>query len=500
VPVGTRSFAMAWADDLAAKVAKEQRALIAVLDEQKFNELPRFQVGYAAMRYTGSASFTWAARALHPSILLPAAARLDDALRDILYDLLNLHGPRAALTDADRHYADMRLSLAKSWGGVAVSRCKLMLAGAYLGGVADLARTLRSSEPTFQLAALLPGAEAVYADVCERSRTAHPGASVASYPTFDALTFERRGKAISYNVNRIFDRGEFNDLLATHGTSPRSAHLIASCGKAQSALYGMARFLSTRLDNATFRCGIAAILGLAVAVDVLDQCPCGAPNPDTGEHAYVCPRDTSRQLQATDGQVAAGLVVANLRSLKITGKRMTGINRRPDEVTFAQARDAVGLVLSKPSDAQRTFDFGFVTPDGTPVYVDAKRTALVHANNLQQICDPKKGQRHAVEAGDKAKLYTYQKAISNLADKRRHIYLATTDTCGNLSDDYTRLLRFVARIQYPGAGVEGSYDVDGLRSQAVAFARRTVGAGVWRANFKTITEWAHRTRVAADQG
>ena len=71
---------------------------------------------------------------------------------------------------------------------------------------------------------------------------------------------------------------------------------------------------------------------------------------------------------------------------------------------------------------------------------------------------------------------------------------------GNLSDDYTRLLRFVARIQYPGAGVEGSYDVDGLRSQAVAFARRTVGAGVWRANFKTITAWAHRTRVAADQG
>ena len=100
------------------------------------------------------------------------------------------------------------------------------------------------------------------------------------------------------------------------------------------------------------------------------------------------------------------------------------------------------------------------------------------------------------------KLYTYQKAISNLADKRRHIFLATTDTCGgNLIDDYTRLLRFVARIQYPGAGVEGSYDVDGLRSQAVAFARRTVvGAGVWRANFKTITAWAHRTRVAADQG
>ena len=39
--------------------------------------------------------------------------------------------------------------------------------------------------------------------------------------------------------------------------------------------------------------------------------------------------------------------------------------------------------------------------------------------------------------------------------------------------------------------IEGKYDVDGLRSQAVAFARRTVGAGVWRAN--TISAWASRT-------
>ena len=497
VPVGKRDFVARWADDLATKVAKEQRALIAVLDEHKFNDIPRFQAGYAAMRFTGSSSFTWAARAIHPAIMQPAAVRLDAELRDIFYDLLNLHGAWAALADADRHYADTRLSLAKSWGGAALSRCKPMLTGAFLGGVADLAQTLRRSEPSFELAVLLPSAEALYTEVCELAKTAHPGASITSYTSFAALTAARRGKAISYNVNRIYDRSAFNDLIDTHGVSPRSAHLNASRGKAQSALDGAPRFLSTRLDNATFRCGIASILGLPLAADVLEQCPCGAPNPATGEHAYICSRDTSKQLQATDGQVAAGLVVANLRSLKLMGKRMTGINRRPDEVTFAQARDAVGLELAKPSDADRRFDLGFTTPDATPIYVDAKRTAVVHANNLQKVCDLKKGQRHAVEAGDKAKSYSYQKAISNFDDKRRHIFLATTDTCGNLSDDYTRLLRFVARIHYPGAGVKGDYDVDGLRSQAVAFARRTVGAGVWRANFKTIYAWAHRTRAAA---
>ena len=66
------------------------------------------------------------------------------------------------------------------------------------------------------------------------------------------------------------------------------------------------------------------------------------------------------------------------------GKRMNGLSCRPDEVTVAQARDAVGLVLSKLSDALCTFDFGFVAPDGSPVYGDAKRTALVHANDLQK--------------------------------------------------------------------------------------------------------------------
>jgi hypothetical protein len=63
--------------------------------------------------------------------------------------------------------------------------------------------------------------------------------------------------------------------------------------------------------------------------------------------------------------------------------------------------------------------------------------------------------------------------------------------------DYAKLISLVARIQHPGVGVDGKYDVDGLRSQAVAFARRTVGAGVWRANYMTISLWASRTYGAA---
>jgi hypothetical protein len=119
--------------------------------------------------------------------------------------------------------------------------------------------------------------------------------------------------------------------------------------------------------------------------------------------------------------------------------------------------------------------------------------ALIHKGTLKQVCDPEKGQRHAVEAGVKAKLYSYQKTITNFDSKRSHIFFATTGTCGDIGKDYAKLISLVARIQHPGVGVDGKYDVDGLRSQAVAFARRTVGAGVWRANYMTISLWASRT-------
>jgi hypothetical protein len=172
------------------------------------------------------------------------------------------------------------------------------------------------------------------------------------------------------------------------------------------------------------------------------------------------------------------------------------MNRRPFEVPFQYAADNAGLVIGE-GVAGRTFDAGFTTPDGTLILVDAKRTALIHKGTLNNVCDPKTGQRNAVEAGDKAKLYSDQKAISNFAAKRHHIFFATTDTCGNISNDYNKLIKLVARVQHPGVGIEGKYDVDGLRSQAVAFARRTVAAGVWRANYMTISLWASRTYGAA---
>jgi hypothetical protein len=47
-------------------------------------------------------------------------------------------------------------------------------------------------------------------------------------------------------------------------------------------------------------------------------------------------------------------------------------------------------------------------------------------------------------------------------------------TCGNIGGDYAKLISLVARIQHPGVGVDGKYDVDRLRSQAVAVARTCV--------------------------
>jgi hypothetical protein len=36
-------------------------------------------------------------------------------------------------------------------------------------------------------------------------------------------------------------------------------------------------------------------------------------------------------------------------------------------------------------------------------------------------------------------------------------------------------------MAHPGAGIDGRcYDVDGLRSRAVAFARQIIATGVWR--------------------
>ena len=496
LPVGEPDYAKHWAAKLTDRVIEEQRAIIAVLDTPQLKAIPRRQMIYAIIRHTGSASFTWAARGLHPAVLIDAATRLDAELRNIFYDALNLDGALARVDHGAKVYAQARLTLSKARGGVALSRCVIALEGARLAAIVDLSVGLRREHGAgYQIADLFPDAAAAFEGVCKVAAGELPKSKLLSYGSFEELAAHRRGKYVQYAVADVHDAQLFGEILVMQGVSPRAAHLNASKGgQALAAIDGTARFLATRLNDAEFRSGIAATLGLPqTPAGITNQCPCGeADNAATGEHAYVCPRDKARQQQASKGQIALGVVIASLPALKLVGHNMRGMNRRPFEVPFQYAADNAGLVIGEGT-AGRTFDAGFTTPDGTLILVDAMRTALIHKGTLENVCDPKTGQRHAVEAGDKAKLYSYQKAISNFAAKRHHIFFATTDTCGNISNDYDKLIKLVARVQHPGVGIEGKYDVDGLRSQAVAFARRTVAAGVWRANYMTISAWASRT-------
>ena len=49
----------------------------------------------------------------------------------------------------------------------------------------------------------------------------------------------------------------------------------------------------------------------------------------------------------------------------------------------------------------------------------------------------------------------------------------------------------IVAAAYPGEFPRGA-DVDGLRSMCVARLRVAVGAGIWRANHKTLGAWAER--------
>jgi hypothetical protein len=467
--------------------------------------MPRAQMGYAALRHTAAASFAWAARGLRPDLLRPAAARLDGDLRDIFYDMLNLHGGRAEVDELGKRYADARVGLPKRLGGFALARVEVALEGAYLAGVVDLAAVLRRLNPAFKITNLFPQAAVIYDAVSKLAVEVMPpkpndkgkGSLISSYNNVDDLAAKRRGKFVQFRVTEVFDTRTYNVLLEELGVSPRAANLIASKGHALAALDGTARFLATRLEDGEFRVGAATVLGLPlVRKGGTDLCACGADNPRTGEHALICPNDTAKQAQATKGQIALGAVAAGLPVFKVYGKPLRGMGRRPDAPKLQFAADHAGLVLASDADASRSFDLGMTAPDGAHYFVDVKRTALIHKDTLELVCDPKTGQRHAVEAGEKAKFYSYQKAITNLDAKRHHVYFAVTDSCGNLSKDYTKLLKMMTRMQHPGAGIDGRYDVDGLRSQAMALARRAVGAGVWRSNYMTITAWATRTHGA----
>ena len=121
LPVGEPDYAKHWAAKLTDRVIEEQRAIIAVLDTPQLKAIPRRQMIYAIIRHTGSASFTWAARGLHPAVLIDAATRLDAELRNIF--ALNLDGALARVDHGAKVYAQARLTLSKARGGVALSRC-----------------------------------------------------------------------------------------------------------------------------------------------------------------------------------------------------------------------------------------------------------------------------------------------------------------------------------------------------------------------------------------
>ena len=85
-----------------------------------------------------------------------------------------------------------------------------------------------------------------------------------------------------------------------------------------------------------------------------------------------------------------------------------------------------------------------------------------------------------------------RKSISNLhaVCKGGLVHLACSD-CGTISKGYDGLLKIIAWDAYPGEFPRGA-DVDGLRSMCVARLPVAVGAGIWRANHKTLGAWAER--------
>ena len=159
---------------------------------------------------------------------------------------------------------------------------------------------------------------------------------------------------------------------------------------------------------------------------------------------------------------------------------------RPDEPTFRHAATNIGAVLAGPADADRRFDIGF-TANGVQHYVDCMKTATISGDNINKACQK---QGHAAEMGDRTKISSYRKSISNFDAMRHHIWFATIDTNGTMSTDFTKLVQYIAKVAYPGVGADGRYDVDGLRSRCVARLRVAAGCGVWRANHRTITAWA----------
>ena len=208
-----------------------------------------------------------------------------------------------------------------------------------------------------------------------------------------------------------------------------------------------------------------------------------------GGHAYLCSRDTAKQKAATAYATAFIAVVQTLPGFNIHGPKLrASMTSRPAEPPISFLRDNLGAVLRKPSDAERRADVGIRTAGGAWRANDFKKEAAIQGGNRKAACAK---QGAAVKAGDKGKISSYQLSISNFDALRHRIHMAVVDNHGTLSKGYDKLLKAIASHAYPGNGLLGKWDVDGLRSRCVARLRTAVAAGVWRANYYTISGWAN---------
>ncbi len=135
-----------------------------------------------------------------------------------------------------------------------------------------------------------PDAAAAFEGVCKVAAGVLHKSKLLSYGSFEELAAHRRGKYVQHAVADVHDAQLFGEILAMQGISPRAAHLNASKGgQALAAIDGTARFLATRLNDAEFRSGIAATLGLPqTPAGITNQCPSGtapAARPTTPPRA-----------------------------------------------------------------------------------------------------------------------------------------------------------------------------------------------------------------------
>ena len=489
LPVGSLAARKAWADELATKVLTQQKTMAdVIINEDAGADQPRMQMLITALRQTGVASFIWAARGLPPEVTEDAASRVDNGLLNIVLDHLNLRERFNRLNAKEQAYAVARFNASKTTGGLALGGASIGVTGAYLAGLASLMRTLKPHYPRLAISQIYPDADALY----QRVREIDPDAKiVADCEHLDDLADgRRRGTTVQLHVSAIQHRNNLKRLKDDWGDSTHTANVVACQGSASAALDAHCRFIESRLTNAEIRTGVCRMLGLPLTDDDDDDgglCACGANNPRTGEHAYLCAMSRTRQEQATDGHAALAAVLQTLPSCKLVGNvRIVTRMRRPAEPTFQHAADHIGVKLAKPADAERRFDVGVTVRDGGTHYIDCMNTATIQGANLKQACQV---QGHAVEAGENDKLLDYSKSISNLDDKRRSIWFAVVDNNGTVGKNYTDFIKHIAKVAYPGSGNDGRYDVDGLRSRCVARLRVAISCGVWRAGHKAIEGW-----------